>query len=442
MKKIYLSAFFVLYFLTAFSQEGFHFISDKKKITIPFQLSNNLAIIPIKVNGVSLNFLLDTGVEKTVLFSLEDTDSLQFNSVEKIKIKGLGDGKSIDALHSKKNKIAIGDLVDDNHEIYIVLDQDINFSSQLGIPVHGILGYHFFKDNFIEINYSKKKIIVYKNSEAFPPKKLKKFEGVPLSLELEKPYIEATVSLNSKEIRTKLLVDTGGSDALWLFENKNTITVPEKYFDDFLGRGFSGDIYGKRSRIDKIRIGEKDIDFPTTSFPDGQSLQSVSMVEGRNGSLGSEILKRFTVLFDYAHNRMYLKKNLNFYDPFNYSMSGIEFQHSGLQWVEEKVELKTEFVKSENTKTVFDDRPTNVKYEFKLKPLYEVSAVRKDSPGDLAGIKKGDIIRKINGRNAFNYKLQEINDLMQSEEGRVIFLEIERNKGEILKIKIQLKKIL
>ncbi|MGH2667378.1 aspartyl protease family protein [Flavobacterium sp.] len=441
MKKIYLSAFFLFYFLTVFSQEGFHFTSNRKKISVPFQLSNNLAIIPVKINGVNLNFLLDTGVEKTVLFSLEDTDSLQFNNVEKIKIKGLGDGKSIDALHSKKNRVSIGDLVDNNHEIYIILDQDVNFSSQLGIPVHGILGYHFFKDNFIEFNYTKKKIIIYKNRESFSVKKLKRYDEIPISLELEKPYIEATVSLNSKEIQTKLLIDTGGSDALWLFENKVNIKVPQNYFDDFLGRGFSGDIYGKRSRIEQIKIGDAEIELPTVSFPSEQSLQSVSMVEGRNGSLGSEILKRFNVLFDYQDKKMYLKKNLTFYEPFNYSMSGIEFQHSGLQWVEEKVELKTELVKSENARTVFDDRPTNVKYEFKLKPLYEVSNVRKNSPGDLAGIKKGDIIQKINGRYAFNFKLQEINDLMQSEEGRLIVLDIERN-GNPFKIKFYLKKIL
>lgn len=440
MKKFYLSALFLVCFLAGFSQEGFHFTSNKKKISVPFQLSNNLAVIPVEINGVNLNFLLDTGVEKTVLFSLEDTDSLQFNNVEKIKIKGLGDGKSIDALHSKKNKIAIGDLVDENHEIYIILDQDVNFSSQLGIPVHGILGYHFFKDKFIEMNYSKKKIIIYENKEFFSSKKLKNYDEIPISLELEKPYIKATVNLNSKEIQAKLLVDTGGSDALWLFEDQN-IKVPENYFDDFLGRGFSGDIYGKRSRIEKIKIGEATIDLPTVSFPSNPSLKSVSMVEGRNGSLGSEILKRFTVLFDYYNQRMYLKKNLGFYEPFNYSMSGIEFQHSGLQWVEEKVELKTELVKSESANTVFDARPANVKYEFKLKPLYEVAAVRKNSPGDLAGIRKGDIIQKVNGRSAFNYKLQEINDLMISEEGRWIVLDIERG-GQVLKFKFQLKKIL
>lgn len=440
MKKLYL-LFLFFPFLPSFSQEGFQFPPDEKKITVPFQLSNNLVIIPVEINNVKLNFLLDTGVEKTVLFSLEETDSLRFNNVEKIKIRGLGSGVSIDALHSTLNKVAINGLIDKNHELYVILDQDVNFSSQLGIPVHGILGYHFFKNLFVEINYKKKKIYIHKNNKTFSPKKLKKYDEIPISIEAEKPYIDAFVTLNSKEVKTKLLLDTGGSDALWLFENDSNIQCPQIYFQDFLGRGLSGNIYGKRSRIETFKIGKYDIASPTISFPNEQSLQNVFLVEGRNGSVGGEVFKRFDVIFDYPNRKMYLKRNADFNEPFNYNMSGIEFQHSGLQLVEEKVELKTEFVKAENTKSIFDDRPQNVRYQFTLKPVYEVSNVRKDSPGDLAGMIKGDKITRINGNYAYKYKLQEINNLMQSEEGRWITMEIDR-KGEIIKIKFQLKKIL
>jgi hypothetical protein len=439
MKKILALTLVLLSYITLFSQEGFQFTADAKKIKIPFQSSNNLMIIPVLVNDAKLNFLLDTGVEKTILFSLEDSDSLAFNNVEKIKIRGLGSGNAIDALHSKNNKIDINGYTDTNHEVYITLDQEINFSSQLGIPVHGIIGYEFFKNHFVEINYIRKKIVVHKNSVSFSLKKLKRYEEIPISIEIEKPYIQAVTNLNSKEIKTKLLVDTGGSDALWLFENKKEIECPKNYFNDFLGRGFSGDIYGKRSRIEKFQIGKLGISLPTISFPDTQSLLSVTMVEGRNGSIGGEMLKRFDVIFDYPNQKMYLKKNSNFNEPFNYNMSGIEIQHNGLQWIKETIELKTRFV---NTKiSVIDDTEKSIKYNFMLKPVYEVTSVRENSPGAIAGIQKGDIISKINGHSVFNIKLHEITDLLQSEEGKTIILEVERN-GKTLKFKFQLKKIL
>ncbi|MEO8233774.1 MAG: aspartyl protease family protein [Flavobacterium sp.] len=439
MKKLYLLTFIFFLFLSSYSQEGFQFTSNTKKIKVPFQLSNNLIIIPVKVNGVNLNFLLDTGVEKTILFSLEETDSLQFNNIEKIKIRGLGSGIPIDALHSKKNKISINGFVDNDHEIYIILDQEINFSSQLGIPVHGIIGYEFFKNHFIEVNYNRKRLNIYRSDQDFSLKKLNRYDEIPISLEIGKPYIETIVNINSKEIKTKLLLDTGGSDALWLFENKKNIQSPKKYFKDFLGRGFSGNVYGKRSRIEELKIGNYKISYPTISFPDTLSLQNVEMVEGRNGSLGGEMLKRFNVIFDYKNKKIHLKKNSDFENPFDYNMSGIEIQHNGLQWIKEEIELKTNLVANEIN--VLKGEQTNVKYNFLLKPVYEIANVTENSPGEKAGLKKGDIIDKINGNYAFKYKLQQITQLLQSEEGRTIKMEVER-KGKIIKTVFQLKKIL
>ncbi|WP_136668152.1 retropepsin-like aspartic protease [Flavobacterium sp. H122] len=312
MKKIYLLIFLLFQFSYSFSQEGFKFGDNKKKITIPFKMSNNLVVASLKINGVDLNFLIDTGVENTILFSLEDAETVDFKNVEKIKIRGLGSGDAINAFKSSKNTIALKEYTDTNHEIYIILDQDINFSAQLGIPVHGILGYHFFKNHLVEINPISKKIIVYKDAKTFNKKKLKKYEELPISIELEKPYINAKVKINNRETIVKLLVDTGGSDALWLFENDTTIKCPADFFDDFLGRGFSGDIFGKRSRIEKFSIANIDLENPTVSFPSANSVKSVELVEGRNGSLGSGIMKRFDVVFDYPNSKLYLKKKQKF----------------------------------------------------------------------------------------------------------------------------------
>ncbi len=443
MKKISIFILFLLSINFIFSQGNFKFLTNKKKISIPFQVGNNLVIIPVELNGVKLNFLLDTGVESTILFSLEEADSISFNSLQKIKIKGLGTGKAIEALHSKGNDLRINGFVDNKHEVFIILDQEVNFSSQVGIPVHGIIGYNFFKDHFVEINYKAKRVVVYRNIDDYPKSRLKSFEEIPISLEFEKPYIFADILLNEKNIKAKLLVDTGGSDAIWLFEDGEIIKSPNDYFIDFLGKGFSGDIHGKRSRIKKMNIGNKEINLPTISFPDKESLQNASFVKDRKGSIGSEILRRFTTIYDYKNGRMFFKKNSDFEDPFNYNMSGMEVQHSGLQWIKEEVQFKTNLLSTvKDEVSVYESgRQNNLKYQFALKPVYEITSVRKSSPADLAGIKKGDIIAVLNGKYAFKYKLQDIISLMQSEEGKWIKLEVERN-GVIFKTKFQLKKIL
>jgi PDZ domain len=440
MKKFYLLIFSLLFSLVSFSQEGFQFLSKKKKISIPFQLASNLVIIPVKLNHVNLNFLLDTGVEKTILFTIDETDSLQFKHVEKIKVKGLGTGNSIDALQSKYNHLSIkNEFVDLSHEVYIILDQEVNFSTQLGVTVHGIIGFNFFKNNFIEINYQKRKVFVYKNKESFSKRRIKRFDEVSLSLDQDKPYIFNTVILNNKLINTKMLLDTGSSDPMWLFENGDNIKIPQKNFEDFLGRGFSGNIYGKRSRIDQINIGKYQIETPTCSFPDSLSLKSVIMANDRNGSIGSEILKRFDILIDYPNLKIYLKPNIDFTKPFNYNMSGLEIEHNGLVWVKEEVALRTKLV-SEAT-NVTETEFTNLKYKFSLKPVFEISYVRPNSPAEIVGVLKGDKIIRINGREGYSFKLDEITQLMQSEDGKLIILDVER-KNARLKFKFKLQKIL
>ena len=68
-----------------FGQSGFQLPPNQKKAVIPFQMINNLIFIPIQVNGETLTFLLDTGVEETVLFSLDYKEEVSLHQLEKIK---------------------------------------------------------------------------------------------------------------------------------------------------------------------------------------------------------------------------------------------------------------------------------------------------------------------------------------------------------------------
>ena len=142
-----LSFLFLIFSLSINAQDGFQILEDKKKVNIPFRQINNLVFLDLKVNNVDLTFLLDTGVSETLLFSLENKEVV-FENVEKIRFAGLGGSNYIEGIKSTQNKVEVNKtLVDFSHEIYIILDEDFNFSSHVGIPVNGIIGYHFFKNN-------------------------------------------------------------------------------------------------------------------------------------------------------------------------------------------------------------------------------------------------------------------------------------------------------
>ena len=271
----------------------------------------------------------------------------------------------------------------------------------------------------------------------------RKFQKVPITIERLKPYIYSNIVLNSIDIPVKLLVDIGNSDAIWLFENKpKSIIVPTKNFEDFLGQGFSGDVEGKRAQISKFTLAEYEFYNPIVAFPDSTSIKNVKMVKDRAGSVGSEILRRFSVVFDYRNQKMYLRKNGDFYSPFSYNKSGVEIQHDGLQWVQETVRLETvPIVKSADLVLKENEAENNFKYKFVLKPIYLIGNVRKNSPAASCGLQKGDIIVRVNNFPAYKYTLEEINSFLKSEEEKWITFEVER-EGKVLMFKFQLLNVL
>lgn len=411
------------------AQNGFEITNTKEnKVSFPIKIINNLIIVPINVNGVSLDFLLDTGISETILFSLNDK-KINFKNVEKIKFTGLGENEDIEALKSINNRLSIGEnLADINHNIYIILDESFNISTTIGVPINGIIGYHFFRNHPVEINYTKEKITVYKDENSLQ-KVTKRFQKQDILLELNKPYLIADVEMTHEKRASKMLLDTGNTDSIWLFPtlipgfNYNRPNV-----DDFLGSGFSGDIYGKRSRIHGLYFGDFSFIKPLVAMPDASSIQHLKLVPNRKGSIGSEILRRFTVIFDYQNQHLYLKKNKYYNDDFPFDMSGLEIKQDGLTWQQDLVKVETKPQSSTTNESTVYKSESEFQYKFSLKPNFVIVGMRKDSPAQLSGLMKNDVLISINNKKTSNLSLQEIQHILKSEEGEKITVEITRNE--------------
>lgn len=425
------------------SQEGFELPKDVKRDKVKFELVNNLVIVPVELNGTKLSFLLDTGVNTTLVFSITENDSLSLNNAVPTKIRGLGDGGSIEALESKNNTLRVGKAVDSAHSLFVVFDESLNFSARMGVPIHGILGYDFFKNFVVKTDYIAKKLTVY-NPQLFKRKPWRKYEAFDLEFYGNKPFVSVKVSDGDGLHNILLLIDSGSSDALWLFKEKGYIVeTPKNYFDDFLGLGLSGNIFGKRSKISTVAIGAYVLKNVSTSFPDEDALRNIVFFKHRHGSLGAAILKRFTVVFDYRNEKMYLKRNANFSKPFYYNMAGITLEHDGTVTVKDVQDFRTGSLnlnqsdRNNGSVTI----PVNPTYSFFLAPRIVIVELRDNSPAAQAGLQKGDEILLVNNKPAYKYKLYELSALFSSKAGKTIYLVIERD-GKKLKKKFKLRKML
>ena len=424
-------------------QAGFSLPKNMARDKISFELVNNLVIVPVELNGTRLSFLLDTGVNTTLLFSVAENDSLQLNNAVPTKIRGLGSGGSIDVLKSENNTLKIGKATDHNHPLYVVFDETLNFSPRMGVPVHGILGYDFFKEFLVKTDYTRKKLIIY-SQESLKRNPCRNCKTFDLEFHANKPFIEIQVAEANGLRKSLLLIDSGSSDALWLFRERTHLQeTPKNYFQDFLGLGLSGSIYGKRSKISEIVIGNYRLTDVSTAFPDENSLRNIVFFKHREGSIGGEILKRFTVYMDYANKKMYLKKNSNFKKPFYYNMAGLTLQHDGTVTVKDVKDYRTgslnlsQSQRNNGSVTI----PISPVFNFFIAPRIIVAELRENSPAAEAGILKNDVIVTVNGKPAYKYKLHELVAMFSSKDGKVISMEIERD-GETHKKKFTLRKLI
>jgi hypothetical protein len=430
MKIILSFCLFLISIQGIYSQESTQFLTTKSSVKLPFELVNNLIILPIKVNGIELNFLVDTGVEETILFSVDQNKEIPIFNVEKITLKGLGVQEAVEGFKSFKNTLSVKDLNFLNQEIVIVLDQNYNFSAALGIEVNGIIGYHFFSQIISKIDYKRKKMIIYKRDTFNKNKITKNFQLFDFRLENGKPYITIQVASANQLLEANCLVDSGNSDGLWLFATKiNSISVPELNFEDYLGRGFNGEIYGKKAKVKKLVLNKFEFNEVFAAFPDSLSLANVKIGTRRLGSIGSEILKRFTVILDYQSKQMYLRKNSFFEEKFRYNLSGITIHHVGMQWFKEEMPIK-EF--SLNHKTQYKlSLAADLKYNFKLLPVYEIVTIRNNSPAAKAGLQVGDVILKINSIKVQRLSLDKINELLKRTNQEEVTIVVERDGKEL-----------
>lgn len=397
----------LIFFLALFSSSvcsqnilGFKLPDNVNRVNIPFQSYNNLLVIPVILNGVlPLKFVLDTGVRTTILTEKAFSDILNLDYDKHIVVSGIGGEKLVDAYITNGVSLELPGMKGEGHTM-LVLDKDyIELSNYLGTQVHGVLGYEIFSRFIVKIDFTKKVLSLIK-PEKF--KKKRKFSSVPIKIEDTKPYVNVQITQrDGKRTPMKIMIDSGASHGLLLESTADSaIVVPNNTIKSNIGRGLGGDITGQIARVNKLEFGDFEFNEMIATYPDPNSyMDSLKMGSTfRHGTLGGEVLSRFTTIFDYSSETLYLKKNSAYKKPFEYNMSGIVIKATG----------------------------NNLR-------RFKIEEVREGSSAIKAGIQAGDFILSVNNNSVDRLRLQQVIGMFNSRANKTLRVELEREGKRIFK---------
>lgn len=307
-----------------------------------------------------------------------------------LKLRGFGESDAYDAYVTSPLQIGIPGLTSYNVSAAILKKDNFGLSYYAGIPIHGLLGYEFFNNLAVKVDFSDTTLTVYRPIDE---RLFAKGEKIPITIEDRKPYIETNIYLPDGVVKkSKLVIDLGAGHPLSLENMSQNIELPKKCIHANLGIGFNGPINGYLSRIQEIELGKYKIKNIISSFPTDDSVYNKLNIK-RDGNLGLGLLKKFIIVFDYHDNVIYLKPGPNFKQPFEHDMSGLEYYADG-----------------DSMKHII------------------ISRVEPGSAGDQIGLEKDDEILAINLKPTRDMTLEEIDNIFKSQNDRNLLLEIYHDK--------------
>lgn len=372
------------------SAQYFDLQGNRKRVNIPFKLVRDMVVIQLNINNKGpFNFILDTGVGLMLITDPKLVDSINIPNKRTLKMAGLGVGDDFDAYFTSALAVDIPGLVSYDVAAAILTKDHFGLSNYAGMPIQGLLGYEFFNNLAVKLNFADTVMTVMRPKDL---KSLKAGARVPITVENRKPYLQAKVTFpNGAKATDKLILDLGAGHALLLDNVLKKQGLPQKFIAANLGVGLTGPINGFLSRVKEVEIGKYRIKDVITSFPDDKDREAPLV--RRDGNMGMSLLKRFNLILDYADSSLYLKPMKNLNEPFEHDMSGLEYYSDG-----------------DNLDRVI------------------ISRVEPGSAADAIGLEKDDEIVNINFKSVSKMTLEEIDGLFKSGDDRSLLIDVLHDK--------------
>ena len=252
--------------------------------------SLNLVLYPSEPTSGSGEGSQDVSIAKNVSFQIQNK-SFRQEEIAVIALKGVEDCANKIAVDST-GKVTVLENVSENTNQHQAMD--------------GVLGFGFFKDFVVEINYNQQFLTLYDPTTYH-------YQGngkvVPIVIKGNHIFINASIKKSdAANINGRFMVDTGLMLAVTLntaFIEKNNLLPPPDQTIPFNICGLGGTSKAQMGTLPGVFIQNIYIDSPRTLF--SQATGGVLSSTEFDGLIGNAIFRHFKIIFDYSNKQMILE---------------------------------------------------------------------------------------------------------------------------------------
>jgi aspartyl protease len=263
--------------------------------SFPFEFRKGMVFVPVRLNGSKpLSFVLDSGSTRMIV-DRALANNLGLKPSGQDSMQGAGAGR-VPIEFVQNVDIGLPGLESTGYEFSAADLQPLQAS--LGERVDGILGYELFRRFVVTIDYESRSLTVtlpksfhaHESSQALPIELRDKWAFVKGELVLPGPVT----------VQDEFLIDSGSGDAV----DHPIVTQVQLRIPTKSGVGFGTAVQGATAQATSFCLGKYSLPNPTVSC--------CGATDATSKLIGNDVLKFFTVTFDYPSARILIKPNSAF----------------------------------------------------------------------------------------------------------------------------------
>jgi hypothetical protein len=295
------------------------------------------------------------------------------------------------------NSVAIG-AVQLRDQLFAVVPLE-KLGEVEGMPFHGIIGYELFKRLIVRIDYDTR-MLTLTDAAAWTPNNAG--TAVPFVFNGTVPEVAGDID----GVPATFDIDTGSRTSVGLnspFVMRFALRARFRpSIETVSSWGIGGPSMGTIARVRRMHFGS----VPVNDIVVDMSLQRQGVLShaAPAGNIGSGLLKRFTVTFDYPHQRIYVLAGAHSTAPDAYDRSGLWINQSG--------------------------------------GGFRIVAVVEQSPAAAAGLQTNDLITAVDGKPADTITLGDLRDrLRDAPPGTEINLTVQSGGSQSRTVAFRLRDV-